>query len=572
MAIKLTDTIQKIWTSLIQAGLTKEGAAGVMGNLWSQSRCNPTCVEGLLLKRYKEDGKFDYFPYGIYDQKNYDIYVSLVDTGKLSKEQFLNPRAYDGIHQYGFGLSQTTSRSRKEKLWEMTRGKNKSIADVDGQVEHLVYELKNLYSTVWNTVSTTKSINDASDIVLTKFEAPSNANSYKITRRQYSNQMYDICKDLKVQTIKQQEGKNNNNMLIDFTKYYGKISNSGGDERGKAKGGQAGDQTGNQWNIRNWYNRPWACILRYPDPAVRQLIAILSIEAANNNKIGYDQSQRHTYWQALKEANYRPSKISWACEADCSAGVIGNTRATGYLLNIPDLKNIQATYTGDMRKGFKAAGFEVLTDSKYIGSTDYLVPGDILLYDNHHTATNLGIGSKSGYKQGALKEIPNVKYEYKPSTGTSTTTTTTVATGKNITNTSTKTIQKMLNVVGDYKLEEDGVFGKKTTVAVRDYQKKNDLEVDGIVGNATLTKLKAEYDKATKKQEVKVEYGTVAAYLLNVRIGPGMEYANLKQRPVISQGTKVEILKTVKSSKNENWYVIKIEGKQGYVKADFIKK
>lgn len=183
---------------------------------------------------------------------------------------------------------------------------------------------------------------------------------------------------------------------VNFNNYYGKISNSGGDENGGIHGGTAGDQTGNEWCIRNWYNRPWSCVLRHPNQEVRELIAELGIEAANNNKIGYDQYQRDTYWTQLQKAGYRPSKITVACEADCSAGVIANTKAVGYLLGISALKNIGASYTGNMRTAYKNAGFQVLTDSKYLTSGDYLLPGDILLNDGAHTATNLGIGSKSG--------------------------------------------------------------------------------------------------------------------------------------------------------------------------------
>lgn len=44
-----------------------------------------------------------------------------------------------------------------------------------------------------------------------------------------------------------------------------------------------------------------------------------------------------------------------------------------------------------------------------------------------------------------------------------------------------KELQKLLNKNG-YSLTEDGIFGEKTQSAVRDYQKKNGLTVDGIVG------------------------------------------------------------------------------------------
>ena len=170
------------------------------------------------------------------------------------------------------------------------------------------------------------------------------------------------------------------------------ISNSGGDERGGINGGKAGDQTGREWNIINWYSRPWTCVLRYPNVTVRKKLAELAKKAAENNHIGYDQYERMTYWQQLQKAKYDPAKIKKDCEADCSAGVIANTWAVGYLLNINALKNIGASYTGNMRSAYKAAGFEVLTASKYLNSPDYLLEGDILLNDTYHTATNLTDG------------------------------------------------------------------------------------------------------------------------------------------------------------------------------------
>ena len=45
-------------------------------------------------------------------------------------------------------------------------------------------------------------------------------------------------------------------------------------------------------------------------------------------------------------------------------------------------------------------------------------------------------------------------------------------------------LQKLLNQNG-YTLDVDGIFGDKTQAAVKDYQKKNNLAVDGIVGTNT---------------------------------------------------------------------------------------
>ncbi len=55
--------------------------------------------------------------------------------------------------------------------------------------------------------------------------------------------------------------------------------------------------------------------------------------------------------------------------------------------------------------------------------------------------------------------------------------------------TDVKTIQQKLKNWGYYKGQVDGIFGKKTTEAVKYFQRKNGLTVDGIVGNKTLAAL-----------------------------------------------------------------------------------
>lgn len=174
------------------------------------------------------------------------------------------------------------------------------------------------------------------------------------------------------------------------------ISNSGHDERGKYSGGQAGDQTGTEWQLINWYNRPWDTVFHYPDVRVRQLIAELAIEAAENPLIGYDQNQRTTFWEALKATGtYHPKDITTPCEADCSAGVAAICKAVGYILGITALKNISPDmYTGSEKTILQQAGFETLTEKKYLTSDAYLYAGDILLCTGHHTCINVTDGEK----------------------------------------------------------------------------------------------------------------------------------------------------------------------------------
>lgn len=61
-------------------------------------------------------------------------------------------------------------------------------------------------------------------------------------------------------------------------------------------------------------------------------------------------------------------------------------------------------------------------------------------------------------------------------------------------------LQKKLNEKG-YKLDVDGKFGSKTQAAVKDYQKKNGLAVDGIVGKNTWGSLDKSDKNISKKTE-----------------------------------------------------------------------
>lgn len=258
------------------------------------------------------------------------------------------------------------------------------------------------------------------------------------------------------------------------------ISNSGKDENGRYSGGQAGDQTGHEWEIRPWYNRPWKCVLRYPDPAVGEDIALLSTHAAYNDLVGYDQGGRLTFWGALsKAANYDPANITEACEEDCSSGVCGVTKAVGYRKNIKALQDIPAYLTTwGMRDAFHAAGFEVLTDSKYLTSDAYLRPGDILLNDSAHTAVNIGSGDLATITGSSTTSGGEKVYYFGH-----------VQSGK--TGTAVKMLQAALNIRADAGLAVDGSCGPATVGAIRAWQSSHGLTVDGSCGPATWTSILA---------------------------------------------------------------------------------
>ena len=173
------------------------------------------------------------------------------------------------------------------------------------------------------------------------------------------------------------------------------VSNCGEDEYGNYSGGQAGDQTGHEWDLRAWPDKPWTCVLRYPEGRIGIEFAALAKDAADNDLIGYDQQERTSFWKHLAASGYDPAEITVPCEADCSSGVAAIVKAVGYRENIPALQKTDITMsTSFMKKSLAGEGFDVLSDSKYLTSPDYLLPGDIVLYENHHVVINVTEGNK----------------------------------------------------------------------------------------------------------------------------------------------------------------------------------
>ena len=127
-----------------------------------------------------------------------------------------------------------------------------------------------------------------------------------------------------------------------------------------------------------------------------------------------------------------------------------------------------------MRQAFKNAGFEVLVSTKYLTTPDYLLPGDILLNDVHHTATNITIGSKvSDPTPTAAPSSPN------PICGTCSVTLKQFLVGAK--DPQVKKIQMILNGLG-YKgkdgnaLTVDGELGTNTAYAITNFQKAKGMK------------------------------------------------------------------------------------------------
>ena len=369
---------EKIWNCLMTQIKNPYGVAGLMGNLRAESALNPINLEN---------------KYSVSFKMSDEEYTKAVDDGSYTN--FVNDKA-------GYGLAQWTSGSRKQTLWNFAKSQNTSIGDLEMQLKFLCKELLK-YPGVVETLKSAKSVREASDVVLTKYERPANqSESVKIKRENYGlsylNKYHKIEIEKEEKPIEEKEIK----VRRDFSEYINSktthyLSNSGHDENRTYRNGSDGDQTGKEWQLRDWYSRPWTHMFRYEkDPRVGTLLAQISCAAALNDYIGYDNAERTTYWNELKKVGYDPSKITTKCEEDCSAGVAANVKAVGYLLKIPGLQGVSHGMSSrNTVEVLTKAGFTVYTDEKYLTSGDYLLPGDILLCISHHVSMNVTKGKKT---------------------------------------------------------------------------------------------------------------------------------------------------------------------------------
>ena len=169
-----------------------------------------------------------------------------------------------------------------------------------------------------------------------------------------------------------------------------KIGSARIDERNKASGGKAGDQTGSELSTQNWYkhSKGWR-VLRCNDSAKAEKIATAMEAACANNNIGYDQSERLTLYNKAKTVGFDPAKVTDKCETDCSALVRVCLAYAGITTD--------NFITSNEAKAILATGcFKELTDSKYTDSSDYLMRGDVLVTKKKgHTVVVLSNGAKA---------------------------------------------------------------------------------------------------------------------------------------------------------------------------------
>lgn len=367
MALIGKDAAEKIWNYLIAAGLNRYGAAGLMGNLYAESGLKPDNLENLCERRLKEAGK----PYCTDES-----YTAAVDAGQIGRAEFLNPLPGK---QYGYGLAQWTSAGRKAGLYDLAKSKGVSIGDLEVQLEFLIKELSMSYKGVLSVLKTAAGVKAASDKVLTEFERPDDQSEAVKTRRAgYGQGYFD-------KYAASGSGKGENIMGI-------RIGHASISENGTTSG-KAGDQTGKEVCIREWYSKPWDYVAIHPDANVREKHAAAIEAACINENIGYNwfgEDDRNSLYRLAKAVNFDLSKVG-KCNCDCSS--LQNVAAVA--------SGSGATYgsngwtTSTMKAALVALGYKIITASTYLASPAYCVRGAIYVNAGSHTAAGLDNGANA---------------------------------------------------------------------------------------------------------------------------------------------------------------------------------
>jgi hypothetical protein len=166
MSLTGSNNEEKIWNYLIAKIKNPYGCAGCMGNMYAESGLRPNNLQNSY------ETKLGYTD---------ESYTKAVDNGTYTN--FVHDSA-------GYGLVQWTYWSLKEYLLNFAKSKNKSIGDLEMQLECVCTQLEKQYSSVWNTLLNAKSVLEASNAMLLKFERPADQSENAQKKRAAYGQTY----------------------------------------------------------------------------------------------------------------------------------------------------------------------------------------------------------------------------------------------------------------------------------------------------------------------------------------------------------------------------------------------
>lgn len=150
-----------ICNALRSAGLTKEGACGLMGNMQAESSMKSNIAQRGMTSLSDDD------------------YTGRADTGFI-----------DFVHDsVGYGLCQWTFYSRKQNLLDYAKKKGTSVGDEDMQVQFCLMELREYFPKVWKFLRESHDLYQCTQIVCTDYERPA-VNNVSV-RYKFAQEFFD---------------------------------------------------------------------------------------------------------------------------------------------------------------------------------------------------------------------------------------------------------------------------------------------------------------------------------------------------------------------------------------------
>lgn len=431
---------KKIWDFLKSKGFNDYACAGILANFDAESGLNPKNLQDSCQARLGVDD---------------ETYTSLVDSGVYTKTQFV----YD---QAGYSISQWTFWSRKKAFYEFTKSNGQSIGDLDNALNFFYKELSESFPSVMQSLMSARSVREASDIMLLKYECPADmSTATQIKRASFGQKYYTQF------VTNSMKGVENMGYLY-FTKGQSvKVSEHFVSTEFDCHGSGCCSQTiVNEKlieyleKIRNHFNAPITITSPYRCPT-------------HNRRVGGAVGSRHEKGDAcdIVVKGVAPRLVAQYAE---SIGILGiglyETSKDGYFVHI-DTRDYKSFWYGQSEQPRTTFG-------GYTGSAP-----------NSSGTSNLDTILNMGDSGVAVKELQGKLIRLGYSCGESC---------------------------------DDGDFGDETFKAVCKFQEDHNLGVDGYAGNLTLTAIDNEIAKlATSNGKT---YARVTASLLNVRYGAGKQY------------------------------------------------
>lgn len=241
-------------------------------------------------------------------------------------------------------------------------------------------------------------------------------------------------------------------------------------ENGKAIGGKPGDQTGREVEMQDWYlpGKQWYH-LRCVNNDLALIISDAMVKMCNSSLVGYNQNERNTLYNELKKVSWDITKLAKKVNTDCSALVRVALAIAGILVK-------DFITSGEVSVLLSTGLFVKSSADKFCKSSKYLRRGDILVTRTKgHTGVIVSDGPSAWEEGGGTAGDGQNPYK-KPASGS--------IQKEGSKGESVFWLQFELNDSGA-ALVLDGDFGPATKAAVKAFQIRYKLEVDGKVGNET---------------------------------------------------------------------------------------